>query len=105
MKIVQWAMVVFVGWLAVGGPASAQTRWVIVNGQRVSDAQVAYFEQRACAAIPNGRYWLNLQTGAWGYAGHARVQGVLGDACVRQQRRKSLSERGLLYGPGELLRH
>ncbi|MDB5928290.1 MAG: hypothetical protein JWN13_7226, partial [Betaproteobacteria bacterium] len=51
------------------------------------------------------RYWLNLQTGAWGYAGHARVQGVLGDACVRQQRRKSLSERGLLYGPGELLRH
>jgi hypothetical protein len=103
MKIVQWAMVVFVGWLAVGGPASAQTRWVIVNGQRVSDAQVAYLEQRACARIPNGQYWLNLQTGAWGYARNPRVQGVLGQACAPQQRRKSLSERGLLYRPGELL--
>ncbi|MGZ5095438.1 MAG: hypothetical protein ACXWCY_25180 [Burkholderiales bacterium] len=105
MNIVQCSIVMFVGWLALGGAASAQTRSVIVNGQRVSDAQVAYLEHRACTAIPNGRYWLNLQTGAWGYAGHARVQGVLGDACFRQQRRKSLSERGLLYSPGELLRH
>ena len=105
MNIVQCSTVMFVGWLALGGSASAQTRWVIVNGHRVSDAQVADLEQRACAPIPNGRYWLNLQTGAWGYAGHPRVQGVLGDGCVRQQRRKSLSERGLLYSPGELLRH
>ncbi|MGZ5224939.1 MAG: hypothetical protein ACXWCS_12285, partial [Burkholderiales bacterium] len=68
MNIVQCSIVMFVGWLALGGAASAQTRSVIVNGQRVSDAQVAYLEHRACTAIPNGRYWLNLQTGAWGYA-------------------------------------
>ena len=39
MNIVRGSMVVFVGWLAAGIPAAAQTRMVIVNGQRVSDMQ------------------------------------------------------------------
>lgn len=103
MNIVRGSMVVFVGWLAADMPAWAQTRAVIVNGQRVSDAQVAHLERRACAPIPDGRYWLDLQTGKWGYPGDRRVQGVLGDACVRQQRPKSLSERRQLYRPGEIL--
>jgi hypothetical protein len=103
MNVIRASMVVFVGWLATGVSASAQTRSVIVNGQRFSDAQVAYLEQRACARIPNGRYWLDLQSGAWGYAGNPRVQGVLGEACLRQQRPKSLSERRQLYRPGEIL--
>jgi hypothetical protein len=102
VRVVRALGIVLVGWLAVSGAAPAQTRMVIVNGQRLSDAQVAYLERRACAAIPNGRYWLNSQTGAWGYAGRAQVQGVLGDACGRQ-RRKSLSERRQLYRPGEIL--
>jgi hypothetical protein len=105
MNVLRYSIVVLLGTLALGGAASAQTRWVIVNGHRMSDAQVAYLEHRACTPVPNGRYWLDPQTGAWGYAGHPRVQGVVGDACVRQQRRKSLSERGLLYSPGEILRH
>jgi hypothetical protein len=61
--------------------AMAQSRQVFVNGQYLSDAQVAALARRNCAFIPDGAYWLNLQTGAWGYAGNWQVQGILGDAC------------------------
>jgi hypothetical protein len=74
---------------------------VIVNGERLSDIQVGALEQRACTRVPNGYYWLNFQTGAWGYAGNPRVQGVFGEFCG--QRQKSLSERRQLYRPGEIL--
>jgi hypothetical protein len=82
-------------------PAAAQTRAVFINGQRATDGQVAHLEQRACMRIPNGNYWLDPQSGAWGYAGDPRVRGVLGRAC--NQQRKSLSERRQLYRPGEIL--
>jgi hypothetical protein len=63
--------------------ARAQSRNVHVNGQRMNDAQVLALARRSCSDIPDGAYWLNLNTGAWGYAGNARVQGVFGDACGR----------------------
>lgn len=91
--------------LVIGVTASlaayAQSRMVIVNGQRLSDAQVAGLERRACTHIPNGHYWLDVRSGMWGYAGNGRVQGVFGEACG--QRQKSLSERRQLYRPGEIL--
>ena len=96
------SVVFFIAWTAGSLPAWAQPRFVVVNGQRLSDGQIAQLEQRACTGIPNGQYWLNMQNGAWGYAGSARVQGVLGDQCT-QQRRRSLSERRELYRPGEIL--
>lgn len=61
--------------------AAAQSRWVFVNGQRMSDAQVTELVRIGCGDIPDGAYWLNTRTGAWGYAGNPRVQGVLGDRC------------------------
>ena len=86
------------------GTAGAQTRFVVVNGQRLTDDEIAYFDRIQCARIPNGRYWLNTTTGAWGYQGIPAVQGYLGAACNggNQQRHKSLSERGLLYTPNDL---
>ena len=68
----------------VSGAASAQSRNVFVNGQRMSDLQVLALSQRACTAIPDGAYWMNMQTGAWGYIGNPQVQGVIGDACQQQ---------------------
>jgi len=87
-------------------PALAQSRFVLVNGQRMTDQQVALLEFFACTPIPNGNYWLNVNNGAWGYAGNRQVQGIFGDQCnVQAQRhRRSLSERGMLYSPGEILR-
>ena len=61
--------------------ATAQSRQVFVNGQYMSDAQVAALSRRACTYIPDGAYWLNTQTGAWGYVGSWQVQGTFGDAC------------------------
>jgi hypothetical protein len=87
--------------LTACGAAYAQSRMVVVNGQRLNDAQVASLEQRACSRIPNGAYWINLQTGAWGYANNPRVQGVFGEMCGARQ--PSLSERRQLYRPGEIL--
>lgn len=85
------------------GAANAQTRFVVVNGQRLNDAQIAYLDRVQCTRIPNGRYWLNTVTGAWGYEGVPIIQGYLGGACGGgQQQRRSLSERGLLYTPGDL---
>jgi len=63
------------------GGAVAQSRQVLVNGQYMSDAQVAALARRACTDIPDGAYWLNWQTGAWGYAGSRQVQGTLGELC------------------------
>ena len=102
MLIVLRAVVVLSGMLA-SAAASAESRWVIVNGTRMNDAQLAQLERRACTTIPDGHYWLDAQTGAWGYTGNTRIEGVLGEACVRQQRQKSLSERRQLYRPGEIL--
>ncbi len=79
-------------------------RSVIINGTLLNAAQIRQLEQVACAPIPDGAYWLNMQSGAWGYAGNPAVMGHVGDACQRSQRRKSLSERGLLFSPGELMR-
>ena len=86
--------------LAIPGAAYAQ-RSVIVNGQRLSEPEIAWLEQRGCVAIPNGNYWLRSD-GLWGYADDPHPRGRLGAYCG--QRRPSLSERGLLYSPGELLR-
>lgn len=95
--------------LLSAGISFGQTRRVFVNGIRMSDKQVQQLEYYACTPIPNGMYWLNLFNGAWGYMGNMRVQGHFGDQCRNPgnaqayQRRKSLSERGMLYSPGEIL--
>ena len=90
--------------LVWGARLAVADRVVIVNGQRLTPAQIRALEQRSCGPVPNGAYWLNTQTGLWGYAGNPWPQGHLADRCGRPTRRPSLSERGLLYGPGEILR-
>ena len=54
--------------------------------------------------MPNGSYWLNTQTGLWGYAGNPMPQGYISDGCYRQTRRPSLSERRMLYSPYDWVR-
>lgn len=106
MKRLVLTLLLAAGAFAGAGAADAQTRFVIVNGQRLNDAQVAFFDRVQCTRIPNGKYWLNTATGAWGYAGNPFTQGYLGALCNggggSQQRHRSLSERGLLYTPGDL---
>ena len=81
----------------IANPAHAG-RFIIVNGHFLSATQIQRLEQLACIAVPDGSYWL-LSDGLWGYAGDPTPRGRLGDYC----RRPSLSERRLLYRPGEIL--
>ncbi len=79
-------------------------RWVVVNGIRLNPAQIQYLDNVACGLIPDGKYWLNLNTGVWGYAGNPRPMGYISDNCNRRQRRPSLSERGMLFSPHDWTR-
>jgi hypothetical protein len=60
-----------------GGAYSCHVR---VNGVCMGPNQISALEQHACAPIPSGSYWLDLNTGLWGYEG-GPAQGQLGDAC------------------------
>ncbi len=78
---------------------------IFVNGKRLGFEQIQHLEQIHCGPIENGDYWLNVNNGLWGYAGNPVPQGYITDNCYQQDRhRPGLSERGLLYSPGELLR-
>jgi hypothetical protein len=65
--------------------ANAQTRAVFVNGQRMTEQQIAQLESLACTAIPDGNYWVNLNSGAWGYVGNWQVQGFFGDHATHRR--------------------
>src|SRR5206468_638599 len=54
-------------------PASVQpntsARSVFVNGQQIGDRDVAVLELQNRSRIPDGRYWYDRISGAWGTAG------------------------------------
>ncbi len=72
-------LIVFGVLLAIGcfdaADISAQSRYVIVNGQRLSDAQIRDVEATYGIAVADGAYWFHQPSGAWGYAGSAVIQG------------------------------
>jgi hypothetical protein len=89
--------------LALASPAMAE-RYVVLNNQRLSIPEIQALEQAHCGPIANGRYWLNYQTGIWGYADNPQPRGHISDNCRSAGRRPSLSERGILFGPQDWVR-
>jgi hypothetical protein len=49
--------------------ASAQSRTVVVNDLKIPDAQLNAMEQQYRTRIPDGRYWYDRTSGAWGLKG------------------------------------
>jgi len=86
------ALIATLGFLATGAVAKAQG-WYYVNGQ---PAAPAVAELMAAEGLPFGSYWLQ-PNGNWGVARNSDVVGNI------YGRRPSLSERGRLYYPGEIL--
>lgn len=83
MTVVVKVVVALAG-LGFAAAAAAQTsgRIVIVNGALMGEASLAKLDRAACTTIPDGSYWLNTQSGHWGYVGNPTVQGVIGERCV-----------------------
>jgi len=78
MHGIRLGSLVFLSLFALGiAQAVAQTRFVVVNGQRLSDAQIFDVEATYGIAVADGAYWYHEPTGAWGYAGNPTVQGIL----------------------------
>ena len=91
-KRMAWVAVAF-GFVATVPVASARD-WYYINRQ---PASLEIAQAMAGRGLPFGYYWLQ-PNGNWGFEGSSDVVGNI------YGRRPSLSERGRLYGPGELLR-
>ncbi len=104
-RLVLSATLFATGAILLCASAASANRTIVVNGHTLTLEQISILDAAACTRVPTGRYWL-LPNGAWGYQGFPVLAGYIGDQCIRAQapRRKSLSERGLLYSPHELLR-
>ncbi|QLE57061.1 hypothetical protein [Nostoc sp. TCL26-01] len=49
--------------------------WVVINGELFQGQKLYNLERLLGYSIPSGRYWLDVNTGDWGYEGNPRVQG------------------------------
>ena len=103
MKTMFGLMIMVMALCSFFGVAYAE-RYVVVNTQRLSIPEIQYLERLHCGSVPNGRYWINPQTGMWGFEGNPRPQGHIADNCRHPQRRPSLSERGMLFTPYDWVR-
>ncbi len=59
-------------------PAEAQQRYVVINGVLMTPQDLYVLDQLAGYYVPNGNYWLDPNTGVWGYAGNPYPQGQIG---------------------------
>jgi hypothetical protein len=58
--------------------SSSGGRAITINGYRLNGQETAYLDAIAGAEVPNGDYWLDPQTMAWGIVGNPQAMGVIG---------------------------
>lgn len=58
-------------------PVHACGRPVYINGTLPDCQHLAFLDQAVGERIPDGAYWLNYQSGAWGYWGIPVTQGYV----------------------------
>lgn len=63
---------------ATPSQAQAQRRYVVINGELLSSEQLYVLDRLAGAYVPNGAYWVDTNTGIWGYAGDPTPRGRIG---------------------------
>lgn len=57
--------------------ANAQDRHVHINGEHLSDEEILLADQLWGETLPSAFYWLNPNSGEWGYEDNPLVMGVL----------------------------
>jgi hypothetical protein len=53
-------------------------REITINGYRLGEQELAQLDAIAGTRVPDGHYWLNPQTMAWGVVGSPQPMGVIG---------------------------
>ncbi|MEM1278061.1 MAG: hypothetical protein AAGH74_16170 [Pseudomonadota bacterium] len=84
--------------LAAATPASAGN--VVINGVSLSADQKTWLSNYACGPIYPGNYWLDMQSGEWGYRGVPQAAGHIRERCADQTSRV-LSELGNFPQPAK----
>jgi hypothetical protein len=82
---------------ATAAPTAAQ--YYTLNGQTPPPSVAQYM---AANGLPSGNYWLTNQ-GYWGVMGSNEPLGNIYAGRSSSRPHRSLSERGMLYYPGEIL--
>lgn len=80
--------------------ASAGNTGVYINGRELTFVEVAWLSRQV--PVQRGRFWMNPQ-GVFGYEGGGPLGRIMLGAQNSGGRRPSLSERGMLFYPGEIL--
>ena len=56
-------------------------RLIFVNGKQLSVEEIEYIDQLACRTMADGDYWLDPDTGVWGFRGDPTMRGRLLGQC------------------------
>lgn len=62
-----------------------QQRHIHINGEHLNDQMITKLDALIGTQVSDGYYWLNLQTGQWGYEGNPRVQGIVAQIVAAKQ--------------------
>ncbi|MGV2828111.1 hypothetical protein [Myxosarcina sp. GI1(2024)] len=55
-------------------PLKAQAQ-VFINGELIQGQELQNFQTLVGYEVPSGRYWIDSDTGYWGYEGNPQIQG------------------------------
>jgi hypothetical protein len=69
---------------------SDASRHIHINGEHLSHENIMLLDKIVGNAVESGYYWLNMQTGEWGYQEHEQVQGVI--ASIANQQNQNLRD-------------
>lgn len=72
------------------------TRHIHLNQEHLESPDIAILDQLFGQTVADGEYWINLQTGQWGYEGEDEVYGVLDEVLRWAQTRQQNN-----YGSGK----
>ena len=59
-------------------------RHIHVNGEHLDLANIQLLDQIVGNRVGDGYYWLNMQSGQWGYEGNNQVQGIIASIANQQ---------------------
>ncbi len=57
--------------------AAENERHIHINGEHLNETNIQLLDRIVGSNVGDGYYWLNMQTGQWGFEGNNQIQGVI----------------------------